>query len=547
MTYNIKNNFIKNIIKKDLLKYPEKKINTRFPPEPNGYLHLGHAKSIFLNFNLAKMYNGTCNLRFDDTNPKKENIKYIKSIKKDIKWLGYNWNKKIRFSSDYFQDFYKYAIILIKKKLAYVDQLNKLQIKELRGTLLKKGINSPYRNQTIQENLSLFEKMKNGFFKEGQVCLRAKIDMNSSSLIMRDPVLYRILYKSHHQTKKKWCIYPTYDFSHCISDALEGITYSLCTLEFLENKKLYNWILKKLSFKKNVPQQYEFSRLNLEYTVLSKRKLQLLLNKKIIKSWDDPRMPTISGFRKKGYTANSINNFCEKIGFTKQESMIQLSLLDSCIRKDLNISSYRKMAILQPILIFITNYSKNTSQYLKILNHPHNIKFGYRYLSFSQTIYIEKKDFKKKCLDQKKKLKKNIKIKLRYSYVITIYKIVLDKKKNILFLLAQYDPKTLGKKNIKNNVNFIIHWISQKDSIPAIFKFYSPLFLKKKPEKSKNILNIINPKNYFKKKGYIEKSILKIPLKTSIQFERIGYFFLKKINFKKNLITCNEIISLKKK
>lgn len=542
----INNNFIHNIIKKDLLKNPKKKINTRFPPEPNGYLHLGHAKAIFLNFNLAKKYNGTCNLRFDDTNPKTENLKYIKSIKKDIKWLGYLWNNHSNYTSQYFKKIYQYAKKLIKKNLAYVDQLNQIEIKKFRGTLKEKGINSPFRNQTIKKNLSLFKKMKNGFFKEGEMCLRAKINMKSNFLLLRDPVLYRIIYKNHYHTKKKWCIYPTYDFAHCISDALENITYSLCTLEFLENKKLYKWILKNLNFKKNPPIQYEYSRLNLEYSILSKRKIKILIKKKIIKKWNDPRLLTLSGLRKKGYTPNSINNFCEKIGFTKQNSIIQLKLLESCIRKDLNLTVHRKMAILNPVMLIITNYPKNLKEILKVKNHPTNKNMGFREILFSKKIYIEEEDVKKKILNSKKKIS-DIKIKLRYAYVIKIYKIIKDKNHNILHILGKYKQNTIGKKLNNSLKNKIIHWVSKKNSIPAIFKFYNKLFLKKNPEKEKNILNIINPNSYYINKGFVENSILTYKINTALQFERLGYFLYINYNIKKNFLIFNKIVSLKQK
>ncbi|MDE5285278.1 MAG: glutamine--tRNA ligase, partial [Buchnera aphidicola] len=369
------NNFIYKIINYDLKKNKNLSLHTRFPPEPNGHLHIGHAKSICLNFEIANFYKGKCNLRFDDTNPIQEKIKYIKSIQYDVQWLGYKWHNNIKYTSEYFERLYQYAIELIKKKLAYVDNLTKKEIKEYRGTLTQPGKDSPYRNRNIEENIILFEKMKNGYFSEGEACLRAKINMKSDSLLMRDPILYRIIFTNHHQTNKKWCIYPMYDFSHCLSDSIENITHSLCTLEFQENKKLYNWILKNTNVK-NYPKQYEFSRLNLEYTILSKRKLKILIEKGIIKNWDDPRMPTISGLRKKGYTASSIKQFCQKIGVTKQNNLIEISLLESCIKKELNHSAIRTMAVLEPIKIFLYNLNPDHKEIFTVPNHPKNKDMG---------------------------------------------------------------------------------------------------------------------------------------------------------------------------
>ncbi|WP_343189831.1 glutamine--tRNA ligase [Buchnera aphidicola] len=537
----IKNNFICKIIEKDILKNKHIKIRTRFPPEPNGHLHIGHAKSIFINFNIAKIYNGKCNLRFDDTNPYKENIKYINIIKKDIIWLGFKWNKKIKYSSNYFNTFYKYAMLLIKKGLAYVDSLNKFEIKKYRGNLKKKGTNSPFRNRSILENINLFKKMKIGKFQEGDVCLRAKINMSSKIILMRDPVLYRIIKKkSHHQTKKKWCIYPTYDFSHCISDYIEKITHSICTIEFQENKKLYNWILKNINIKKK-PKQYEFSRLNIENSLLSKRKIKILIKKKIIKNWSDPRLLTISGLRKRGYTPSSIRKFCYNIGITKKENLIQMSYLEHFIRNDLDKKVNRAMAILNPIKIIIYNLPKNYKKIISIPNHPKIKKFGKQNIILRREIYIEKNDFEEKNKKNKKKLFINGKVKLRYSYIIKAKKIKKDRLNKIKTIYCKYYNKKQSKK-IKNNI--IIHWISKKESIKANFEMYENLFTTKHPEKKKNMLQYINKNSIIIKHGLVQKDIFSKILKKYIQFERIGYFFLKKNKIKNITFTC--ITKLKK-
>ncbi|CAL4322566.1 glutamine--tRNA ligase [Buchnera aphidicola] len=531
--------FIDKIIQKFLHNH-NSPIHTRFPPEPNGYLHIGHAKSIFLNFEIAKNYNGKCNLRFDDTNPIKENIKYIHSIKRDIQWLGYQWYKETKYASQYFQKMYEYAIELIKKKLAYVDQLNQLEIRKYRGTLEKGGINSPYRNQTIEKNLILFQDMKEGKIKEGQACLRAKINMNSACIIMRDPVLYRIKFKKHHQTKNKWCIYPTYDFAHCISDAIEGITHSLCTLEFQDNKKLYNWILDNINIKHH-PTQHEYSRLNLEYSVLSKRKLQILIDNNIVKDWNDPRMPTLSGLRKRGYTPTAIKNFCNKIGITKQNNLIEMQILESCIRKELNQIAYRTMAILNPIKVIIYNLPKNYEQKINILNHPKNLQFGKRKIHFTNEIYIEKSDFQEKGNNKYKRLVLGGTVKLKYSCFITAQYIQKDKNQNIKKIFCTYQ--------IINKINYkkygIIHWISKKNTMQAEFRLYNHIFNIKNPDIKKNILSYINQQSKIIKYGLIHKSITKNLMIKFYQFERIGYFCIDKNFCSNKKIIFHRTVTLK--
>ncbi|WP_343188101.1 glutamine--tRNA ligase [Buchnera aphidicola (Ceratoglyphina bambusae)] len=539
----MKENFIEKIIKKDIKNNKDIKIKTRFPPEPNGHLHIGHAKSIFINFSIAKKYNGKCNLRFDDTNPRKENKKYITSIKKDIKWLGLKFNN-IKYSSKYFNKFYKYAIILIKKGLAYVDNLNKKDIKKYRGTLNKKGENSPYRNRKIMENIFLFKKMKKGKFNEGSCCLRAKISMSSKIIIMRDPVLYRIIKKyKHYKTKYKWCIYPTYDFAHCISDYIEKISHSICTLEFLDNKTLYNWILKNIDVKKK-PRQYEFSRLNIENSILSKRKIKLLIKNKIVKNWSDPRLLTISGLRKRGYTPKSIMKFCNNIGVTKKESLIQISNLENHIKKDLDKKVNRAMAVINPIKIIIYNLPDNYKKKIIIPNHPKIKKLGTQNIILRREIYIEKKDFQENYKKKSKKLCLNGTVKLRYSYIIKAKKIKKNKFNKIKAIYCKYYKETLSKKNKKIKKNSIIHWISKKDSINSKFKIYKNLFNIKKLDKQKKIINYVNSNSLIIREGFVQKDIFSKIIKNYIQFERIGYFFLDKKSTKKN-VTFNCVVKLK--
>ncbi|WP_343152503.1 glutamine--tRNA ligase/YqeY domain fusion protein [Buchnera aphidicola] len=536
-------NFIQKIISKDLKNKKCDYIQTRFPPEPNGFLHIGHAKSIHLNFSVAKKYDGICNLRFDDTNPKKENAEYIDIIKSNIKWLGFKW-KKIYFTSQNFEKIYQYAIKLIQKNLAYVDQLSKEEIKQYRGTLSTPGRNSPFRNQTIQENLILFEKMKSGYFSEGSACLRAKIDMSSPFIIMRDPVLYRIMFIEHHQTKKKWCIYPLYDFSHCISDALEGVTHSLCTLEFQENRELYNWILKNID-SINKPMQYEYSRLNLEYSILSKRKLSILVEKKIVSGWDDPRMPTISGLKKRGYTPNSIQDFCNRIGFTKKEHYIELDLLENCIRNDLNKSTPRSMAVINPIKLIISNIPENYKENIFIPYHPKNHSMGTNKITLSKEIYIDKSDFSEYYIPGYKRLILGKKVKLRYSLVIKAVEIKKDKNEKINSIICICT--NLKNKTGIEEFNGIIHWISNKDALPAKFFLYDRIFNVKFPELKNNFLNYINNKSLIIKNGFVNKNVLKNKNFSTYQFEREGYFLLNKSKTDNKKLKFNRIVSLKQK
>ncbi|WMC20286.1 MAG: glutamine--tRNA ligase [Enterobacteriaceae bacterium PSpyr] len=536
-------NFIINIIKKDLFKKKYKIIKTRFPPEPNGYLHIGHAKSLFLNSYISKKYNGIFNLRFDDTNPIYENIKYIKSIIKDIKWLGININN-IYYTSNYFNKIYKYAVKLIKQNLAYVDKLSKNKIKKKRGTLTYKGKNSPYRNQNINTNLKLFKKMKKGYFSEQSLCLRAKINMSSSNIIMRDPILYRIKYNLHNQTIKKWCIYPTYDFSHCISDAIEKISHSLCTLEFIDNRILYNWIIKNIKIKFR-PCQYEFSKLNLTFSILSKRKLKFLVNNKFVNGWDDPRMPTLSAYKRRGYDNNSIISFLKNININKQENIIDINMLESYIRNNLNINALRIMGVLNPLKVILINMEKYTEMIL-MLNHPIKKKMGFRLVPFYYKIYIERSDFKEKKKKKYKGLILGNKVRLRNSYIIKAKKIIKNICGIIKTIFCYYYSNTLNKNQNGYKKNDVIHWVSKKHYLNINVNLYNYLFKKPNIIKKKNLIKEINPFSLIIKHCYVEPSLFYFNIKKKYQFERIGYFYIDNYKYKYNLI-FNRIITLKKK
>ena len=521
-------NFIRNTIDEDLLKGKHKYVITRFPPEPNGYLHIGHAKSICLNFGTALDYGGFCNLRFDDTNPSKENIEYVNSIKKDVQWLGFSWNNAVKFSSDYFDIFYDCAIELIKKELAYVCFLNADKIREYRGSLKKPGKNSPYRNSTVKENLNLFAKMKEGKFKEGECVLRAKIDMSSSFMCMRDPTLYRIRFAIHHQTKDNWCIYPMYDFAHCLGDAIEGVTHSLCTLEFQDNRRIYDWTLENLdSFNKpDRPYQYEFSRLNLEYATTSKRKLKLLVDNNHVSGWNDPRMPSISGLRRRGYTPASIRDFSERIGVSKVNSLTDISILESSIRDDLNKNAPRSMAVIDAVKLIIENYPEEKIELLKAPNHPQNEEMGSREIYFGREIYIDKADFQEIAPNNKfKRLAIDKEVRLRNAYIIKATRVAKDNEGNITTIFCTYDSDTLGKNpSDGRKVKGVIHFVECSKSIPAEFKIYDRLFLEANPSRFEDMSTIINPESLIIKHGYVEPTLKDAEVEKSYQFEREGYF-----------------------
>ncbi|MDA9031051.1 glutamine--tRNA ligase/YqeY domain fusion protein [Candidatus Pseudothioglobus singularis] len=522
------NNFIRNVINEDLSSGKHKKIITRFPPEPNGYLHIGHAKSICLNFGTAIDYDGLCNLRFDDTNPSKEDIEFVESIKNDVSWLGFEWNQKAKFSSNYFDKYYDCAIELIKKELAYVCFLSAEKTREYRGTLKKPGIDSPYRNTTIKENLDLFQKMKTGSFKEGECVLRAKIDMSSSFMCMRDPTLYRIRFETHHQTGNNWCIYPMYDFAHCIGDAIEGVTHSICTLEFQDNRRIYDWILENLEEfnKSDRPHQYEFSRLNLEYATTSKRKLKLLVENKYVTGWNDPRMPTISGLRRRGYTPTSIRDFSERVGVSKINSLTNISILEASIRDDLNKSVPRTMAVINPIKLVIENYPEGKIESLRAPIHPQNEKMGTREIFFSSEIYIDKEDFIEIAPNNKyKRLAINKEVRLRNSYVIKASSFDIDKNGQISTIYCTYDPDTLGKNPADGRkVKGVIHFVESTKAISAQFNIYDRLFLDSNPSQFDNMSSVLNPNSLIIKNGYVEPSLRDAEIEIAYQFEREGYF-----------------------
>ena len=518
-------NFIRQIIDEDLASGKHSSIATRFPPEPNGYLHIGHAKSICLNFGIAQDYQGTCNLRFDDTNPAKEEVEYVESIQRDVQWLGFQWSGAVRYSSDYFDKLHGYAIELIEKGLAYVDELTAEQIREYRGTLTAPGKNSPYRDRSVAENLALFEKMRAGGFKEGEACLRAKIDMASSFIVMRDPVIYRVKFAEHHQTGDKWCIYPMYDFTHCISDALEGITHSICTLEFQDNRRLYDWVLDNISIECH-PRQYEFSRLNLEYSIMSKRKLNLLVTEQVVEGWDDPRMPTVSGLRRRGYTPEAIREFCRRIGVTKQDNTVEMSALESCIREDLNENAPRAMAVLRPVRVVIENYPQDKVEILSSPNHPNKPELGTHELPFAREILIDEADFREEANKQFKRLVLGKEVRLRHAYVIKAERVEKDADGKITTIYCSYDPQTLGTDPADGRkVKGVIHWVTAEHSLPAQVRLYDRLFAVANPGAAEDFLTTINPASLTVIDGArVEPSLQQAAPEQAYQFEREGYF-----------------------
>ena len=537
-------NFITQIIDEDLASGKHKSVHTRFPPEPNGYLHIGHAKSICLNFGLAKEYNGLCNLRFDDTNPVKEDVEYVDSIKADVEWLGFKWEGEPRYASDYFDALYGYAIELIEKGLAYVDELSPDEMREYRGTLTEPGKNSPYRDRTIEENLALFEKMKNGEFAEGKASLRAKIDMASPFMVMRDPVIYRIKFVSHHQTGDKWCIYPMYDFTHCISDAIERITHSICTLEFQDNRRLYDWVLENISIERPLPHQYEFSRLNLEGTLTSKRKLLKLVNDEIVDGWNDPRMPTISGLRRRGYTPASLREFCRRIGVTKQDNVVEYSALEACIREDLNENAPRAMAVIDPVRVVIENFEGEET--LTAPNHPNRPELGERQLPFTKELYIDRADFREEANKQYKRLVLGKEVRLRNAYVIKAERVEKDESGEITTIFCTYDHETLGKNPADGRkVKGVIHWVSAVHNHSAEFRLYDRLFTVPNPGAEDDIESVLNPHSLVVKHGFVEQSLAAAEAEKGYQFEREGYFCADSKDSRPEHLVFNLTVSLK--
>ena len=520
-------NFIKHIIEDDLKtdKY-DGRVVTRFPPEPNGYLHIGHAKSICLNFGIANQYQGTCHLRFDDTNPLKESVEYVDAIKEDVRWLGFDWTKHLYYTSDYFDRLYECAIALIEKGKAYVDSLTAEEIRDFRGTLNEPGKESPYRNRTVTENLALFEKMAKGELEDGSCVLRAKIDMASSNIIMRDPTLYRIRRKDHHRTGNKWCIYPMYDYAHCLSDSFEKITHSICTLEFVNNRELYDWILDALEVYH--PQQIEFARLNLSYTILSKRRLIQLVEEKHVSGWDDPRMPTLSGLRRRGYTAAAIRKFCDMIGVARRDSMVDISLLEHCLREELNVSAPRVMGVLHPLKIVIENYPEDQSEMVEAINNPEDESMGTRKIPFSRVIYIERDDFMENPPKKFYRLGPGREVRLRYAYFITCHDVIKDESGEIIELRCTYDPETRGGNTPPDGrkVKATLHWVSEKHSINAEVRLYDHLFSVENPMQSDDFTEHLNPDSLVALGNCkLEPGLKNAMPGVHYQFERLGYFF----------------------
>ena len=543
-------NFIRNIIAEDLkANKNDGRVHTRFPPEPNGYLHIGHAKSICLNFSLAAENNGLCNLRFDDTNPSKEDIEYIESIKKDVRWLGFDWDDRLYYASDYFDQLYEYAVQLIKAGKAYVCDLSAEEIRKYRGTFNKPGKESPYRNRTVEENLDLFERMKAGEFEDGSRVLRAKIDMASPNLNMRDPIMYRILHAEHHRTGNKWCIYPTYDFTHGQSDSIEGITHSICTLEFEDHRPLYDWFLNKL----NVfhPQQIEFARLNLSHTVMSKRKLLELVEQKLVTGWDDPRMPTISGLRRRGYTPESIRNFCERIGVAKRDSMVDMALLEHCIREDLNKNAPRVMSVLRPLRVVIDNYPEEQVEELEAINNPEDPSMGTRKVPFSRVLYIEQEDFLEDPPGKFFRLAPGREVRLRYAYFIKCVDVVKDEQTGeVVELHCTYDPETKGGDSPDGRkVKATLHWVSAAHSLEAEVRLYEHLFIKANPSDEKDgsdFKDYLNPNSLTTLTSCrVEPSLAGALPGNRYQFERLGYFCVDTKDSYDGLLVFNRTVTLR--
>ena len=538
-------NFIRQIINTDLRNHKNNgKVATRFPPEPNGYLHIGHAKSIFLNFGIAAEFKGSCNLRFDDTNPEKENIEYMESIERDVKWLGFEW-ASLHHASDYFEQLYDYAVQLIEQGQAYVDSLSAEQIRLYRGTLTEPGKESPDRSHTIAENLDLFQRMRAGEFADGQYVLRAKIDMASPNINMRDPAIYRIRRVHHHRTGDAWCIYPMYDYTHCISDAIEGITHSLCTLEFEDHRPLYDWVLEQLQTPCH-PQQIEFARLQLEYTIVSKRKLNQLVMEKHVHGWDDPRMPTIAGLRRAGFTPKAIRDFCERIGVTKQNSWIEMGVLEYCIREDLNENALRAMAVLQPLRVVIDNYPEDQIEELEISNHPQKPELGKRKVPFTKVILIEQDDFAEIPPPKFKRLVVGEEVRLRGSYVIRCNEVIKNAEGVIIELRCAYDADTLGKNPEGRKVKGVIHWVSEQQSHPAEVRLYDRLFKVPNPDNEENFLNAINTNSLeVLTNCRVEASLLDAQPENRFQFERTGYFCLDAIDSVNGKLVFNRTVTLR--
>jgi len=537
-------NFIRNIVIKDLETGKHKEIITRFPPEPNGYLHIGHAKSIVLNFELADEFKGKTNLRFDDTNPTKEDTEYVESIKEDVKWLGFDWDN-LYFASNYFEEMYNRAVLLIKKGKAFVCDLNAEEMRALRGTLTEPGKESPYRNRTVEENLDLFERMKNGEFKDGEKVLRAKIDMTSPNINMRDPVLYRIVNAHHHNTGDKWCIYPMYDYAHPLEDAIEDITHSICTLEFEDHRPLYDWVVRECEMESK-PQQIEFARLNVTNTVMSKRKLKMLVDEGVVDGWDDPRMPTIAGLRRKGYTPEALRNFCREIGVAKNNSIVDEQMLEHFIREDLNVKAPRTMAVLKPLKVVITNYPEGQVEMLDAENNPDDETAGIRQIPFSREIYIEQEDFMEDPPKKYFRLFPGNEVRLKHAYFIKCEDVIKDEEGNVIELHCTYDPETKsGSGFTGRKVKGTLHWVDASNSALAEFRLYEPLILDGQEDEGESFLDNINPNSLEIVKGYVELNMKDAKPQDKYQFFRHGYFNVDPKYTTKDNLVFNRIASLK--
>jgi glutaminyl-tRNA synthetase len=546
---NVPPNFIRNIITEDVSQGKHGgRVHTRFPPEPNGYLHIGHAKSICLNFGIAQEFGGLCNLRFDDTNPIKEEQEYIDSMVEDVRWLGFDWEDRLYYASDYFDQLYEYAVKLVTDGKAYVDDLTADEIREHRGTLTKPGKESPYRNRSVEKNLDLFERMRAGEFKNGEKVLRAKIDMNSANLNMRDPVMYRILHAPHHRTGDKWCIYPMYDWAHGQSDSIEGITHSLCTLEFEDHRPLYDWFIENLGIFES--RQIEFARLELTNTVLSKRKLLRLVEEGQVSGWDDPRMPTISAIRRRGFTPESIRDFCERIGVAKSNSVVELSLFEHCLREDLNKRAPRVMAVLKPLKVVILNYPPDQVEQLEAVNNPEDPEMGTRQIPFSSEIYIDCDDFREDPPRKYFRLAPGREVRLKHAYIIKCEEVVRDQKSGkILELRCSYDPETKsGQTSDGRKVKGTLHWLSAKHALPAEIRLYDHLFLEAnhdQVEEGDDFLSNLNPNSLEVLKGFLEPSLASVKGGDRFQFLRTGYFCVDSVDSKPDHLVFNRTVSLR--
>lgn len=543
-------NFIEQIIEDSLASgFPQDKLRFRFPPEPNGYLHIGHAKSICLNFGLGLRYNAPVNLRFDDTNPAKEEQEYVDAIKEDLQWLGFNWAEE-RYASDYFQQLYDWAVVMIKNGKAYIDSQSSSAMAIQKGTPTQPGVDGPFRNRSVAENLTLFEGMKNGDFEEGTHVLRAKIDMSSKNMLMRDPLMYRVLHRHHHRTGNDWKIYPMYDFAHGQSDYIEQISHSICTLEFVMHRELYNWFLDQIYDTTKVrPNQYEFARLNLNYTVMSKRKLLQLVQDKVVNGWDDPRMPTISGLRRRGYTAKSIRNFCETIGVAKRENVIDVSLLDFCLREDLNKTAPRVMAVLDPVKLVITNYPEGKEEWLEAENNQEDESAGFRKVPFSRELYIEREDFLEVAPAKFFRLSIGNEVRLKNGYIIKAESVTKDLEGNITQIEATYDTDSLsgsGTEASKRKVAGTLHWVSVSHAIEAEVRLYDRLFIDEAPDahKEKNFLDFMNKTSLEIVNGFVEPSLINVKVNDKFQFQRLGYFTVDKESSTSKLV-FNKTVGLK--